>query len=1013
MSDYLGPNQTRVLDPTNRGFEQVVYQKRKPPLSSELNLTGMVSAENDRLMSRFLNPSGWSLVGSIKGGVTESQCRAGDTLSSSGYVHNTFKLIALDKGVETQALVAWVNGWRILVQGTNSTDENNVIILDEPPTIGSRIDFVFLEVWKKVLEPSDTVYKYGNILYGGINPSNDLIDPAINIETSLRVQIQYRIRVAYTDLETYPDGFDPNRVFVQGPLSSPLSTCVQAYFSPVPGDIGLWRAGSGDAAAQETLGTADGYTYAIPMFAIHRRNTGIYNPETRSNGSAKTLANYLEGYASDRPDNLYNDWIVASDILDLRRRVSVQDNYKELCEDGFKKLISGKLQTKMGKSTLGEDHYGKVLVQADAVSNVDKVGSTKIAEGDGVRRIFSNAEITQPDSLIAKTVNDKITGTPGAAWAATNQFEIDLPSDSYPEGSQVTSVDAIYTSSHGSLTGNISYTALPADDVIFTINSGTIIGTSLPITVEYTISMPAGPNGLTHVPNRILEFRKEDSTTPIASVDSDIRVRTAAPVIIGDTTHFNTLSNRGARFDELYDFGHRMTYHVPGSGSTNYIIPRSIEDYSVLGIADAKIDSTTRSLGTITRTASQYNVALDTTASSSEHVEFDLYLGTKFFETNKQGRAITETYEMIELTPREPAGSGRTVFKVDTTGRFIAIASYSNENGTCYAYNGSAREPLVTNNLKLSDASHKTELVIEFSSAPSAGNAISVPVLRKSAISDSEGYTCFYETTPYQGWLDSTVTGRIEAIGPALVTTSGSGTITDYTYAQGLALFDEDTTSVLGQNTEWASNVKSGYLIKLNSDSETEYVISEVYDDSTLFLSQKPKDSTVYAAYTIVAKDQPFFSPANILDRLPALNSAADASGMNEEISTAVTDKYPVLETRIVNRVQDISDTTANTVILGQNVADRGRSTIHIPDAPLGRGNLGLKYEKLDSSGQYQKTFQSYILDKDNDGRLYLMVAGSEVDNTSLHNYFDHRSNNDVVDIFELPGIPITMRRLS
>lgn len=1012
MSDYLGPNQTRVLDPTNRGFEQVVYQKRKPPLSSELNLTGMVSAENDRLMSRFLNPSGWSIVGSTKEGVTEAQCQAGDTLSSSGFTRNTFKLIALDKGVETQSLVAWVNGWRILVQGTNSTDENNVvIILDEPPTIGSRIDFVFLEVWKKVLEPSDTVYKYGNILYGGVNPSNDLIDPAINIETSLRVQIQYRIRVAYTDLETYPDGFDPNRVFVQGPLSAPLSTCVQAYFSPVPGDIGLWRAGAGDVAAQETLGTADGYTYAIPMFAIHRRNTGAYNPETRSNGSAKTLANYLVGYASDRPDNLYNDWIVASDILDLRRRVSVQDNYKELCEDGFKKLISGKLQTKMGKSTLGEDHYGKVLVQADAISNVDKAGSTKIAEGDGVRRIFSNAEITQSDTLVVRELSDRITGS-GLTWAAGNQVEIDL--STYPTGSVVTSIDSIYTSNHGSLTSNISYTSLPASDVVLTINSGSaVIGSSLPITFEYTINMPAGPNGLSELPNRILEFRKEDSTTPIASVDSDIRVRTAAPVVISDSTYFNMLSNRGARFDELYDFGHRMTYHVPGSGSTNYFIPRVIDDYNILGIADAKIDSTTRSIGSVTRNASQYIVALDTTASSSQHVEFDLYLGTKFFDTNKQGRAITETYEMIELTPREPADNARTVFKIDTTGRYVAIASYSNENGTCYAYNAGAREGLLTNNLKLSDASHKTELVIEFSSAPSAGNSISVPVLRKSAISSSEGYTCFYETTPYQGWMDSTVTGRIEAVGPAFITTSGSGTITDYTYAQGLALFDEDTTSVLGQNTEWASNVKDGYVIKLNSDSETEYIISEVYDDSTLFLSQKPKDSTVYAAYTIVAKDQPFFYPANILDRLPALNSAADASGMNEEISTAVTDKYPVLDTRIVSRVQDISDTTANTVILGQNVADRGRSTIHIPDAPLGRGNLGLKYEKLDSSGQYQKTFQSYILDKDNEGRLYLMVTGSEMDNTSLHNYFDHRSNNDVVDIFELPGIPITMRRLS
>lgn len=304
-SDNLGLNQTRVLDSANRSFESVTYQRKKPPLSCEVNLTGKLASDHAQDIFHATSPSGWINIGSIRDNVLENLTLSGDVICSSAYARNSFKLIAKDKGVANGQCMAWVNGMKIVVEGSTSTDENNIITLPDPSTSGSAVYFVFLEAWRKLITPSDVVYKNGNILYIGLdNPPNDLIDPAIDIETSLRIQVQYRIRVAEVDIENYPSGFGPT-VTLQGPLVNPLGGSYS--FSPVSGDPGLWRAGVNDSATQTLIGTVDGYTYAIPMFAIAQRNTTPYDPVSASNGSGRTLANYLAGVTSDRPDNKYSD----------------------------------------------------------------------------------------------------------------------------------------------------------------------------------------------------------------------------------------------------------------------------------------------------------------------------------------------------------------------------------------------------------------------------------------------------------------------------------------------------------------------------------------------------------------------------------------------------------------------------------------------------------------------------------------------------------------------------------
>jgi hypothetical protein len=194
-----------------------------------------------------------------------------------------------------------VNGWLIPVAGTktgappglaNDTDYSNIITLDPPPSGSgdSRIDFVFLEVWKARIQPnpSDTnkpsaghVYKYGNVDTGFNYLPDDLVDPAIGFETNQRVQIQYRIRVVkgLVGLTSNPDGFDPIAVKAQGAAAAPTSEPFVNMRREL-GDPGLWRAGDG---TQNALATVDGYSYAVPIAVVFRRNSFAWTPTPSQN----------------------------------------------------------------------------------------------------------------------------------------------------------------------------------------------------------------------------------------------------------------------------------------------------------------------------------------------------------------------------------------------------------------------------------------------------------------------------------------------------------------------------------------------------------------------------------------------------------------------------------------------------------------------------------------------------------------------------------------------------------
>lgn len=271
MSEFFGDGASRTLSAGARSFVNVVWQRGAPPLDSELNLVGQISAEIQRSFVTSTTPSGW-----VARGASHE-----DDFEFDPQASNLFWF-----GSGSDCMWALVNGWAIPVTGTRSSDKRNAIHLPPPRSDVSESDvnFVFLEVWQAAVSPfgeenkpeQHLLYKYGNVEYGGVNVENDLVDPAIMMETTKRVQLQYRIRVVRdVDPSQYLQGFGPS-IRAQAGLSAPLSSVDPAYqfknMGEELGDPGLWRAGTGNGEA-DPLNTVDGYVYAVPICFVFRRTS--------------------------------------------------------------------------------------------------------------------------------------------------------------------------------------------------------------------------------------------------------------------------------------------------------------------------------------------------------------------------------------------------------------------------------------------------------------------------------------------------------------------------------------------------------------------------------------------------------------------------------------------------------------------------------------------------------------------------------------------------------------------
>ena len=328
----------------------------------------------------------------------------------------------------------------------------------------------------------DSIYIHGNVdSSSAVALPDDIEDPIVATETTKRVQVQYRLRVTgqteAVNYKTELDGFSNVNVTAQGSQVAPVGgyPFVRADSTTSSGgsdataygvtDNGLWIAGDGSSASATALGTVDGFVYAIPVCFVFRRNnasgTTGWDPLTNTNGGlSATHAGFphpilgpIPAGDSDRPDGLFYDAIVGTDVLDLRRHVipGGLDWSTELNRQ-MQYLLDGNLGTwavdTSDKQDLGagsgDVSYRYLICNEVGRSNAeggippgsgDTTRGVSVANFDHVRRRFGDQAVVErvvfpilpTDTAGAEPGKYNVQANPGHnGWAEGDEINIDL-----------------------------------------------------------------------------------------------------------------------------------------------------------------------------------------------------------------------------------------------------------------------------------------------------------------------------------------------------------------------------------------------------------------------------------------------------------------------------------------------------------------------------------------------------------------------------------------------------------
>ena len=484
----FGAGVSAYLDVDGRNFETTVYQASKPVLDSELNQAQDIDQGRSRSILQ-LAQSGWL---------------AQDILDTSSHSSGIFISSGTANQLSLPPLKALVNGWLINIDNTNGTT-NNAVSLGTAPASGLRTDLVVLEVWRRLLSASPStvgksqtarIWRNGNVKIAGgddvaLNFADDILDANVGAETTKRVQVQYRLRVVQgVDLDTHPAGISDPSVFafsVPTNAATPDGSVTAFNYSSQSsaGDGGLWRAG--DGLPTNTLGTVDGYMYALPLCAVFRRNTTAFARDTNHNGG------------SGRPDSLTATSINARDLMDLRTCVSTTGwSYQELLQKNANLALDNALRTEQGLTPFPGASRGHTVFWADEIGPVDNTGATHLGVPgsvfDGVRRRFSDRVILE--TVVCRYVPTDQNGG-GASW--NNGSILTINPTALP----------IYPHASANFIA-----AAPSNIVILDVLNWVGTDTTDPTTFQGYFDDSAGPTGLQKTPG-------DDEFTQISGLGSN------------------------------------------------------------------------------------------------------------------------------------------------------------------------------------------------------------------------------------------------------------------------------------------------------------------------------------------------------------------------------------------------------------------------------------------------------------------------------------------------------------
>jgi len=756
MNDY-GSNVSATNDNTDTGYDTIIFQQGRPPLDREWNQVQDISNEERKRLLQITKHSG--LLDGVFNKISENALLDGFYVTTA--YPNQFEI---KNPTTNNILHANVNGNIIRINGSltngatnlNPTDSVATIKLNVPPAIGARDDLVFLEVWKKQIAPNpdiegkpaaDKIWKYGNTEFGGTNLDDDLYDVSIGVETTERVQVQYRFRVVNSiDFAANPNGLGNPNIEVQGGRDTPLvasSGYVYTNMFQVLGDSGLWRAGNGTADDRTNLQTIDGYSYAIPIARIHRRNTQAYSP-TNLNGSATEITDLI----SDRPDGLFNDQVSIYDIEDLKHNVKELDTNGVL-DNALDTFLKRRNQF-IGTSTINNDVKGIMIPQTDGISGIDQPGISDIAKPNAQRRIFGDALETQI-TLTTKTTFDKTVGISGP-WISGDAIEIQVATLN-PVGTVISSstpvVQAIISNTVTAVVG--TWTGLGTINATFTLGINASLTTE-DLIIHYDLDIGKG-NGLSFIPDRAL-LLKDISGNKLGFVEylENKKERFDIPSLrVTNTYTDRVFSNRiDDALNEIDCGTTEILYYVNGNGTSTYLIPRSIYGFGVSHVRDCtdltlvtepKININTWEI----KDGSNFEVELGKAFNAGQTFLLKLECFGKGIDVERYTKSIKEfgICEQIELT-----FTGELSQQVYVDGPIYAIQSAitdtaSGEEEKCYL-----NDEMVNCTYTYT---RKTSSMIKVAFAAPATGTVKFTVRRAFTPQVGERYNLTYQYPPYSG----------------------------------------------------------------------------------------------------------------------------------------------------------------------------------------------------------------------------------------------------------------------